>query len=595
MSIPENPVSFADFGLSDSLVQALNQIGYETPSPIQTLCIPFLLEGHDIIGQAQTGTGKTAAFALPILDKIDLAKDAPQVLILAPTRELAIQVSEAIQSYARFLKGIRVVPIYGGQSYSVQLKPLRRGAHVIVGTPGRVMDHISRKSLVLKDLHTLVLDEADEMLRMGFIDDVKWVMEHIPKQRQIALFSATMPQAIQQVAEKFLHQPKVVKIKNKTATAMTILQQYWQVSGYHKLDALTRILEIEDFDALIIFVRTKTATVELADKLQARGFTADAINGDMTQMLREKTINQLKKKKIDILVATDVAARGLDVERISHVINYDIPNDPESYVHRIGRTGRAGRAGKAILFVAPREKRMLRIIEKVTRQPIELLKFPTAESINQQRIGSFKQKITNTLERKDLDVFSQLLEEYCAETDADIMKIASALAYIAQGKQPLLLNEKEVPKIQNQNYPEHSGESKKVRFKPLPLKSSPDVMMKRFKIAVGYRDDVTAGNIVGAIANESKIPRKLIGNIDIYNEFSTVDLPSDTSKKNMDAINEAWVCGKKLELQPFDEKSHDLSFNKPSRVSKKDNSYFAKKRTKSPKKLKKKQDGKKRI
>ena len=551
MSSAEEITGFDSFGLSKPLLKALNDIGYETPSPIQQQCIPYLLNGCDIIGQAQTGTGKTAAFALPLLSQIDVKQNYPQILVLAPTRELAIQVAEAIQSYAHFIKGFHVLPIYGGQSYSLQLRPLKRGVHVVVGTPGRVMDHIRRGTLNLDGLKALVLDEADEMLRMGFIDDVEWVMGKIPEQRQIALFSATMPKEIRKVAEKFLHDPKVVKIKSKTSTATTIRQRYWQISGTHKLDALTRILEVEPFDALLIFVRTKTATVELAEKLLARGFAAEAINGDISQNLRERTIAQLKQGKIDILVATDVAARGLDVERISHVINYDIPYDPESYVHRIGRTGRAGRSGEAILFVAPREKRLLRTIEKVTRQPIEPMQLPSAKVNNQQRISAFKQKITDTLDDINMKIFEQLVLEYHDETGVEALKIAAALAKIAQGEEPLLLSETEF-RTDNKDRKERKDrpdrKEKRLQTKPAPLKAFPDIVMRRYKLDVGYRDKVKPGNILGAIANEAEIDSCYIGAIDIYEDFSTVDLPDGMPKETLKVLRNARVCGKKLNI-----------------------------------------------
>ncbi|TNF91724.1 MAG: DEAD/DEAH box helicase, partial [Gammaproteobacteria bacterium] len=519
MSSAEQSSSFNSFGLSNPLLKALDNIGYETPSPIQQQCIPHLLNGFDIIGQAQTGTGKTAAFALPLLNQIDIKQNHPQVLVLTPTRELAIQVAEAIQSYAHFMKGFHVLPIYGGQSYNLQLRPLKRGVHAVVGTPGRVMDHIKRGTLKLDGLKALVLDEADEMLRMGFIDDVKWVMEQIPAQRQIALFSATMPNAIRKVAEQFLHDPKLVKIKSKTTTATTIRQRYWQVSGTHKLDALTRILEVEPFDGLLIFVRTKTVTIELAEKLQARGFAAEAINGDIPQKNRERTIDQLKLGKIDILVATDVAARGLDVERISHVINYDIPYDPESYVHRIGRTGRAGREGEAILFVAPREKRMLNIIEKVTRHPIEPMQLPSAKIINQQRIETFKQKITDTLTDGNMEIFQKIILEYQDETGIEPVQIAAALAQIAQGEEPLFLTERTQPrrsekKLQPGDKAQLSDRGRKTRSsnrektlqtKPIPLKEFPEIEMRRYKIAIGHQDKIKPANIVGAIANEAEL------------------------------------------------------------------------------------------
>jgi ATP-dependent RNA helicase DeaD len=562
MSSAEQTPSFNSFGLSNHLLRALDNIGYETPSPIQQQCIPHLLSGYDIIGQAQTGTGKTAAFALPLLDQIDLKQNHPQLLVLTPTRELAIQVAEAIQSYAHFMKGFHVLPIYGGQSYNLQLRPLKRGVHAVVGTPGRVMDHIKRGTLKLDGLKTLVLDEADEMLRMGFIDDVKWVMEKIPEQRQIALFSATMPNAIRKVAEQFLHEPKVVKIESKTTTATTIRQRYWQVSGFHKLDALTRILEVEPFDGLLIFVRTKTATIELADKLQARGFAAEAINGDIAQKNRERIIAQLKQGNIDILVATDVAARGLDVERISHVINYDIPYDPESYVHRIGRTGRAGREGEAILFVAPREKRMLGIIEKVTRHPIEPMQLPSAKIINQQRIEIFKQKITDTLADRNMEIFQKVILEYQDETGTEPLQIAAALAQIAQGEEPLFLSEKEpARRPEKKSQPGKKSKAstgneinrsikqeKKLQSNPIPLKEFPEIEMRRYRIEVGHQDKVKPGNIVGAIANEAELESRYIGAIEIHDEFSTVDLPEGMPRETFRALKKTWVCGKRLNI-----------------------------------------------
>ncbi|HED19640.1 MAG TPA: DEAD/DEAH box helicase, partial [Gammaproteobacteria bacterium] len=367
MSESNTVTSFSEMNLAAPLLKAIEDVGYEQPSPIQAKSIPVLLEGRDLLGQAQTGTGKTAAFALPLLSRLDLSLREPQLLVLAPTRELAIQVAEAFQTYARHLKNFHVLPIYGGQSYEIQLRQLRRGVHVVVGTPGRVMDHMRNGKLKLDSLQALVLDEADEMLRMGFIDDVEWVLEQTPDTRQIALFSATMPKVIRKVAERHLNNPVVIKIDQKTATAETIRQRYWQVSGLHKLDALTRVLEAENFDAMLVFVRTKTATVELAEKLAARGHACEALNGDIQQKMRERIVERLKKGQIDILVATDVVARGLDVRRISHVINYDIPTDVEAYIHRIGRTGRAGSPGDAILFVSPREKRLLRSIEKTIR------------------------------------------------------------------------------------------------------------------------------------------------------------------------------------------------------------------------------------
>lgn len=438
-SAQPGPSTFRELGLPAPVLKALDEVGYESPSPIQAATIPPLMAGRDVLGQAQTGTGKTAAFALPILARIDPAKHYPQALVLAPTRELAIQVAEAFQKYATHLPGFQILPIYGGQGYGPQLHALRRGVQVVVGTPGRVIDHLNRGTLDLSNLQCLVLDEADEMLRMGFVDDVEAVLQKTPPTRQIALFSATMPAPIRRIAQTHLKDPVEVTIKAKTTTATNIRQRYWQVSGVHKLDALTRILEAEPFDAMIIFARTKAATEELAEKLAARGMAAAAINGDIQQQQRERTIQRLKDGQIDILVATDVAARGLDVERISHVLNFDIPYDTEAYVHRIGRTGRAGRSGDAILFVAPRERGMLRAIERATRQPIEPMNLPTVEAVNDQRIARFKQRISDTRTAGGLELFQQLIEQYETEHDVPAVEIAAALARLAQGDTPLLL------------------------------------------------------------------------------------------------------------------------------------------------------------
>ena len=426
VSIP----AFDTLGLPVQLLQSLQELGYETPSPIQQACIPILRDGCDLIGQAQTGTGKTAAFALPLLSRIDTESKETQVLVLTPTRELAIQVAEACQRYARHIQNFRVQPIYGGQNYSNQLQQLKRGVHLVVGTPGRVMDHMRRGSLKLNNLSTLVLDEADEMLRMGFIDDVEWVLEQTPDDCQLALFSATMPKAIRQVAQRYLSDAKEIKIAAKTSTATTIRQRVLQVSANQKLDALTRILEAEPFDGVITFVRTKTATTELADKLRARGYSAEALNGDIAQNRREIIVKKLKTGKLDILVATDVAARGLDVDRISHVINYDIPQDTEAYVHRIGRTGRAGRTGDAILFATHRETHLLKTIEKVTRQPIEKMALPGADQINASRIAKFKQQIVETAANQNLSDYQEIIQQLQKEQRLDALTVAAALAHL---------------------------------------------------------------------------------------------------------------------------------------------------------------------
>ena len=570
---PETPVQFSQLGLSKSIINALTHVGYETPSPIQAQTIPLILKDQDVLGQAQTGTGKTAAFALPLLSKLDLKQKQPQVLVLAPTRELAIQVAEAFQKYASHMKQFHVLPVYGGQDYRGQIRALQRGVHVVVGTPGRVMDHIRRGTLVLDNLATLVLDEADEMLRMGFIEDVEWVLEQTPSDRQIALFSATMPEEIRQIATKHLNDPAQVTIKVKTTTADTIRQRYWPVSGLHKLDALTRILEAETFDGMLIFVRTKTATVELAEKLEARGYSCAALNGDIAQNQRERTIKQLKDKKIDILVATDVAARGLDVDRISHVINYDIPYDTEAYVHRIGRTGRAGRKGDAILFVAPREKRLLSAIEKATRKKIDIMELPSTEIINDKRIANFKQKITDTLANEDLSLFSQLIEQYQQEHNVPATDIGAALAILLQGDTPLLLANK--PKKPNKSTSNKENNAKvkteKNKRKTKSTQSindleSPKPGQDRYRIEVGHKHKVKPGNIVGAIANEAGLESQHIGQIKIFEDFSLVDLPEGMPKEIYKDLKKTWVSGQQLRISLYnaEHSTHKPRSNKNS-------------------------------
>lgn len=556
MSAPENTVqSFTDLGLAQPILDALQEVGYETPSPIQAETIPHLLEGKDVIGQAQTGTGKTAAFSLPLLSRIDLKRAEPQLLILAPTRELAIQVAEACQKYSSKLKGFHVAPIYGGQSYDQQIRQLKRGVHVVVGTPGRVMDHMRRGTLKLGNLQALVLDEADEMLRMGFIDDVEWILEQTPSDRQIALFSATMPPVIRKIAEQHLNNPTQISIKVKTTTAATIRQRYWMVSGLHKLDALTRLLEAETFDGMIIFVRTKNSAVELAEKLQARGFAAAELTGDMAQNMRERTVNQIKSGGLDILVATDVVARGLDVERITHVINYDIPYDTESYTHRIGRTGRAGREGDAILFVAPREKRILHTIERATRQKIEPLELPSTEAINDIRVQRFCQRITDTLNQEDFAFYTQLVENYQQEHNIPATEIAAALAKMVQGDEPLLLKDKPVrarkerdDDFQRDHKPrdkDRGGRSKGKRESSVPEEG-----MVQYRLEVGRDHNVSPKNIVGAIANEAGLDSQYIGRIQINGDHSFVDLPDGMPKDVFEDLCKAKVCGRPLKLSP---------------------------------------------
>lgn len=552
-SATETTRSFEDMGLPAPLLKTLAELGYESPSPIQEASIPALMTGVDLLGQAQTGTGKTAAFALPLLATLDGSKKTPQILVLAPTRELAIQVAEAFQRYSRYMR-FNVLPIYGGQAYSNQLQQLKRGAQIIVGTPGRVMDHIRRKSLVLDDLKTLVLDEADEMLRMGFIDDVEWILEHIPEKRQIALFSATMPKEIKKVANTYLVDPTHVKIENKTATASTIRQRFTLINQSQKLDATTRILEAEDYDGVIIFVRTKIATVELADKLAARGFRSDALNGDIAQNHREKIVDKLKSGKLDILIATDVVARGLDVERVSHVINYDIPLDTESYVHRIGRTGRAGRTGDAILLVTPRERRLLNAIERVTNSPMESMEIPSSDLINARRSANFKQNIIDTIANRDLAQYSELINEIIQDNDHSPETIAAALACISQGDKPLFEKERSFKvnldgrdrKGRNKDRNRDRGDRKGSQTRRQRHETDKD--MVTYRIEVGRNDGVKPGNIVGAIANEASINSRHIGHIRINDDHSTVDLPKGMPKDTMHQLNKAYVCGKKLQL-----------------------------------------------
>ncbi len=565
--------SFADLALPDTLQAGLRDVGYETPSAIQASTIPVLLSGRDLVGQAQTGTGKTAAFALPALAGLDLARKEPQVLVLAPTRELAIQVAEAFQKYARYLPDFRILPLYGGSDYSGQLRQLKRGVHVIVGTPGRVMDHMRRGTLSLNTLKLLVLDEADEMLRMGFIDDVEWVLTQTPPQRQIALFSATMPDVIRRIARQHLKDPAEVTIKMQSVANESIRQRVWMMAGVHKLDALTRILEVEDIDGVIVFVRTRLATTELADKLAARGYIAAALNGDVPQKLREKTVENLKSGQLDILVATDVAARGLDVERISHVINYDIPYDVEAYVHRIGRTGRAGRTGEAILFAANRERRLLRAIEKATGKSIQKMELPSAAQVADKRADRFRQRITETLASQDIEAMQRLVVSYQQEHGVPVLDIAAALGVLAQGLQSASgkpgKSKSEKPRPDKPDRSDRADRSARKSIPPASTrdpqirefdekphrekkkkfdKSKPGAGMERFRIEVGHSHEVKPGNIVGAIANEADIDSQYIGHIDIFDDYSTVDLPSGMPDEVFRQLQGIWVSGQRLQL-----------------------------------------------
>ena len=587
-----NP-GFADLGLPEPLLRALADVGYESPSPIQAATIPPLLAGRDVLGQAQTGTGKTAAFALPILARIDPAQARPQALVLAPTRELALQVAEAFHKYAAQLPGFQVLPIYGGQGYGPQLSALKRGVQVVVGTPGRVIDHLHRGSLDLSQLRCLVLDEADEMLRMGFIDDVETVLKKTPESRQVALFSATMPAQIRRIAQTYLKDPVEIAIKSSTTTAKNIRQRYWMVSGVNKLDALTRILEAEPFDGMLVFARTKLGTQELAEKLAARGLSAAAIHGDVEQKQREKMVQSLKDGRIDILVATDVAARGLDVDRISHVLNYDIPYDTESYVHRIGRTGRAGRSGEAILFVAPRERGMLGAIERATRQKIEPMQLPSVEAVNEHRVAKFLDRIGGALEGSDLSPFRELVERYEHERNVPAVEIAAALAKLLQGDTPLLLPaaperarnsprpprdddyapSSRAPRAPRQHdKPGHgarpprppaptgiAANAGEALFNDAPARPArparepaPEVVMETFRIEVGHVHGVQPGNIVGAIANEADLESRYIGRIDIRDDYSLVDLPEGMPRALLEHLKRVRVAGQPLRMRHAD-------------------------------------------
>ena len=618
MSDSENVMatSFEQLRLPAHILQALDAVGYETPSAIQAGAIPLLQDGRDLIGQAQTGTGKTAAFALPILAGIDLKSNAVQALILAPTRELAIQVAEAFQRYAIHMPGFHVLPIYGGQDYGIQLRALRRGAHVVVGTPGRVCDHMRRGTLSFPGLRTLVLDEADEMLRMGFIEDIEWVLSELPEERQIALFSATMPKPIRAIAKRYLNEPETVSIEARTATATTVRHRYSIVHNPQKLDALTRVLEAEPADGVLIFVRTRLASLELAERLTARGFACSAINGDMAQKLRERTIEQFREGTLDILIATDVAARGLDVERVSLVINFDIPYDPEAYVHRIGRTGRAGRSGDAILFVTPREMRMLRLIEQSTRQTIERVELPSAAEVNLQREGRLFARIEAALGSDELGPFETLLTRFQAERQHDPMRVAAALARLLQGDEPLYLTDSfkgkskgkdkggpryerergerhhaerpprsqdrghdrsgpdmrspgrwssvrggEAPQREQRPYREPRFEPKREpayhgeteRERPTPERRPRPGNWGRYRVEVGYDHGVKPGNLVGAITGESELEFGDIGHIDIREDHSIVELPKDLPPWVLIPLKRVWVARRQLQLRPESE------------------------------------------
>ncbi|PZE75696.1 ATP-dependent RNA helicase [Curtobacterium sp. MCBD17_034] len=547
--------TFADLGLSEPVLKAVRDIGYEVPSAIQAATIPTLLEGRDVVGLAQTGTGKTAAFALPILSRLASSQKLPQALVLSPTRELALQVCEAFEQYAAHMRGVHVLPVYGGQAYGVQLSALRRGVDVVVGTPGRIMDHIAKGTLDLSELKYLVLDEADEMLKMGFAEDVETILAETPDDKQVALFSATMPAQIRRISKQYLDDPAEITVKQKTTTSANTTQRYLLVSYPQKVDALTRILEVENFEGMIVFVRTKSETETLAEKLRARGYAAAAISGDVAQAQRERTVNQLKSGKLDILVATDVAARGLDVDRITHVVNYDIPIDTESYVHRIGRTGRAGRSGAAISFVTPRERRLLGAIEKATRQPLTQMQLPTVEDVNVTRLARFDDAITAALEQQDrISAFRDIIGHYVEHHDVPEADVAAALAVVAQGEEPLLLDPQEErqrratedrgPRVYDRD--DQTG-GRGERPERRARSTQP---MAPYRIEVGRRQRVEPRQIVGALANEGGLGRDDFGQIQIRPDFSIVELPADLSEDVLDRLRDTRISGKLIEIRP---------------------------------------------
>ncbi len=545
MTLPDSPpqaapATFADLQIHPAVLRAVADVGYETPTAIQAATIPALMAGSDVVGLAQTGTGKTAAFAIPILSKLDVTSKATQALVLAPTRELALQVAEAFSRYGAHLPEVNVLPIYGGSSYTVQLSGLRRGAQVVVGTPGRVIDHLERGTLDLSRVDYLVLDEADEMLTMGFAEDVERILSETPEYKQVALFSATMPAAIRKLTTKYLHDPFEVTTKSKTATAQNISQRYIQVAGPRKMDALTRILEVEPFEAMIVFVRTKQATEEVAEKLRARGFSAAAINGDIPQPQRERTIAALRNGSLDILVATDVAARGLDVERISHVLNYDIPHDTESYVHRIGRTGRAGRSGVAVLFVSPRERHLLKAIEKATRQTLTEAELPSVEDVNAQRVAKFADSITDALGAPGIELFRRLVEDYEREHNVPLADIAAALALQSRDGEAFLMSPEPPPeRRERRERPERTGD-----------KQRPPRDFATYRVSVGKRHKIGPGAIVGALANEGGLHRSDFGHIAIGPDFSLVELPAKLPKATLKKLEHTRISGVLIDLRP---------------------------------------------
>lgn len=534
----DQEITFEELGLAPEILDAVKAAGYETPSPIQAKAIPALLQGKNLLGTAQTGTGKTAAFALPLLSRIEFNARETSLLVLTPTRELSIQVAEAIQQYAMKLPKVHVVPVYGGQDISVQFKALKRSANVIVATPGRLIDHLKRGSISLDKVQAVVLDEADEMLDMGFMEDVETILSKIPENAQRALFSATMPKEVLEIIDEHLGEYSEARIEGKTTTVENIRQRFLLVKSHDKMEALARVIEGEDFDGMLIFVRTKQATSEVSERLEARGFNVAPLSGDLAQTLRERTINRLKMGKLDIVVATDVAARGIDVDRITHVVNYDIPYDTESYVHRIGRTGRAGRSGNAILFITPRERRLLKTIEKATRQPIEAMSLPSAEQISAKRIANFQKKIQDKLTNADLSKFREIFMKMTVELGSDIEEVAAAALCLAQEREPIFpkMEQLSTPKVREQG---DKGDRKERKEGANGVEEG----YLRYYLAVGRRDHVSPRDIVGAIAGEADISSAIIGRIKLFDKFSTVELPDNTDQSVLDILSEMTIRG----------------------------------------------------
>ncbi|WP_343187627.1 DEAD/DEAH box helicase [Buchnera aphidicola (Periphyllus koelreuteriae)] len=573
MSLIKN--NFSIFGLNNSILKVLDELGYKKPSPIQEKCIPYLLNKNDVLGMAQTGSGKTAAFCLPLLNNIKVSLKIPQILVLTPTRELAIQVSKSFSQFSKYLPNIHVLALYGGQRYELQLNSLRRGPHIVVGTPGRLLDHLKRKTLNLSKLKTLILDEADEMLRMGFIEDVENILSTIPKSRQTALFSATMPEAIRRISRRFMKKPKEIRIQSNITNRPDINQNYWLVYG-KKTDGLIRFLETENFSATIIFVRTKNSTVEISEVLEKNGYNCAALNGDMNQSLREKTLDRLKNGKLDILIATDVAARGLDVDRISFVINYDIPMDSESYIHRIGRTGRAGRKGKALMFVEYREVRLLKNIERMIKQPIQEVILPNSDLLSQSRLKNFSKKIKIELNSKDLKEYKLLLPKIHLEKSVSLEDLAAALLKMAQGERVLIVKKDKV--IKNfQNRYNRQNISKNLGYKNNTFSSrfKKNNNMDIYKIELGREDKIEVRHIVGAIANEGDLTNRDIGNIRIFSSYSTIELPKKLIKKKLlEKFKNTKIFNKFIHLKLF---NYCKRINKSKFIKRRSKNIFYKK------------------